>query len=218
MITLMFQLRQTTFKKNKYKKGFSLIEVLIALTLLALIFTFITGALQFTYRSWLLSNEINRTSPLVTVQDFLIRHISSAKPLRRRLGTDTNLQLAFKGEKNRIEFITEMPERVVSSGLYKLSVYSESEKKNAQLMVHIQPFHPLRSLSEIKGRTGQRILINNIDEVIFEYYGAQSRSTAPAWHFSWKRKDVLPDLVRINIIFPKNAPRHWTPIVVRIEH
>ncbi len=166
------------------KRGFTLLELLISLALLAIIFAFITGALSFTHKAWVISNDVSNKAPESVVQDFLRKHISAAIPMRRR-GTGHNVELVFRGEEKRLEFITEMQERGVKAGLYRLVLFQEEDK----LKLSIYPYHPVTGNGE---GVETRVLMGGVRSLKIAYIGENRKS-------KWGKSDRLPSLVNMEI-------------------
>lgn len=165
-------------------RGFTLLELLISLALLSIIFAFITGALSFTHKAWIISNQVSNKAPESVVQNFLRKHIAAAIPMRRR-GTGPNVELVFKGEEKRLEFITEMQERGVKAGLYRMVLFLDKE----ELKVSIYPYHPAQKGGEL---LETRALLGSVKSLEFSY--DKSRQT------NWDKKDKLPALIAVKIL------------------
>ncbi len=189
------------------EQGFSLIEVLIAISLLAVIFSFLTGALHFGHKAWDFSNNLTKSSPVGTARSFLINRISSIHPLRVSQ-QGRSAELVFRGESNQLEFIASMPERVIKAGFYKVQL----RFVNNDLKIYMQPYHPLQNYNN---QMQVRSLVSGVKKLSFSYFGMSDRNASPTWHAQWQRKDILPSLVRVDLELGEK--KRWWPVVVELK-
>ncbi len=182
--------------------GFTLPEVLVAIALTALLVSLLSGALNLSLKAWDASTEIDRAAQANMARDFLRRIVAAAEPVRIR-GRNGNLQLVFRGEKQRLEFVTAMPERHVKAGLYKLVLYLVSEdsaaapRKTSALMLDIAPFQP-RGMEQLSQAQVTK-LMNGVETFEIGYFGDSAGNGQPEWQSRWEQSDNLPSLIWVVI-------------------
>ena len=101
--------------------GFTLVELLVATTLLALLSVVLFGGLRFGARAWDAGGEsIERTSETEAAQEVLRRTLVEALAFR---GAGEEDQPAFSGQVDRIGFVAPMPRHAGSAGPGRYAVW-----------------------------------------------------------------------------------------------
>ena len=199
-------------------RGFTLLELTIALVLLALMAAVMFGSLSFAGRSWdggeakaAQVNEMRQT------QEFLRAQLASQFPLRARKAVEFPLQ--FAGERDEMRYAAALPSRVAEGGIYyfRLVVVREGDKSRlVQQRVIPEP----DAAREPEFRDAERsVLADGITELRISYFGRDpgaSDADAPTWRDRWEDKQRLPQLVRIEVK-PEKGPA-WPQLVVEPRH
>jgi len=194
--------------------GFTLVELLIALTLLALISAVIFGALDLSGRSWDRGEvRAEATAGMRLAQEFLRTNLEAQHPLRLRKVAE--FPLMFGGEADSLRYAAPIPERVLGGGVwyFRLSV-AKDEAKSPLILERVIPD---LGASTIPGfdKAERSVLAENIAELKIQYYGRDPDSNAavdPTWRDKWDDKQRLPMLIRIDVT-PKAAPP-WPTLIV----
>ena len=88
------------------QKGFTLLELLISMTLLGMILVLLFGGLRLGMRSWDAVEQQADTLNLVrSVENFLRTEMARVQPYRWK--TAPGQPLAFVGERNKVSFVTQ---------------------------------------------------------------------------------------------------------------
>jgi general secretion pathway protein J len=207
-----------TPRRIRSARGFTLLELTIALVLFALMAAMMFGSLSFAGRSWdggeakaTQVNEMRQTG------EFLRAQLGSQFPLRAR--KVAGFPLRFAGERNEIRYAAALPSRVAEGGIYffKLSVVREGDKS---LLVQERVIPDPLALDDPDFRDAARsVLAEGIAELKISYYGRDAGAAdadAPSWRDKWDDKQRLPLLVRIDVI-PQKGPA-WPQLVVEPRH
>jgi len=184
------------------RAGFTLVELLVALTLLGLIALLVTGALSFGARSWertaARSSAINET---VAVQNFLRQRIAAMEAGRLAAGTADGLSFrapwlgALAGGGTYDYALTIIPD----DDLFRLEMTWE----------------PRDSLAE--GLSDGRTLLTQIRSANFSYFGDRGETGESGWHETWTDGARLPELVALELVFADPA-RRWPRFTVALRH
>lgn len=89
----------------KFQNGFTLIEVLVALTLMALLITAIFGGFRAGVSSWRAAeNHVERVEDIRQLSSLLYRHLSHVIPV---VSKDSNFmpEIVFTGSRNRLRYV-----------------------------------------------------------------------------------------------------------------
>lgn len=190
--------------------GFTLLELLIGMTLVGFILALLFSGLNLGTRSWEAGEErIATSSRQAIVVDFLRRTLEQAYPLRWREGDEE--RLAFAGEAESLRFVGPVPmhggtlvNQVVILGL------ADGEAGRSLVMRWRLPdlrepgFEPAEAAEP-------KVLIKGIERLSFSYYGAESDAEEPAWHDRWTDRSVPPELIRMQLVMSSGEP--WPDIV-----
>jgi len=194
--------------------GFTLIELVVALALLALISGMLFGSLSMGARAWDGGEaKAADVSSMRQAQAFLREQIEAELPLRVKKGAE--LPLMFAGESNEIRYAAALPPRVQDGGAYffRLAVAKNGEK--SQLILERTIPDPAATQNPEFTDAEHSVLADGIAELKVSYYGRDANAAdvdAPSWRDRWDDKQRLPLLMRIEVTPVKGA--RWPPLVV----
>jgi len=179
------------------QKGFTLVELMVAITLVSLLMTMVYSAFSLAVRGWdgieVISSE---NEDMHVLQTFLLRKLSQARPLleNERGGGG----LVFSGQNQRLLFVATAPaHREVVDGLYVYQLSIEGGAQGQSLKLHYEPYPAASNLDVSNNRPVT--LLHPITDVRFSYYGRQSAKGVLQWHSQWQDKFRLPMLVRMSV-------------------
>lgn len=195
--------------------GFTLLELLIAITLLGLLIAALFGGLRLGAAAWERSEErLDESARLQVVQNFLRERLAQAYPLSAD-DEAGGFRLAFAGTGDALRFVTLMPE-YLGTGFaeFVLAVDDQSDPKN--LILRWRRFdYPAGSPGPDAEEPQVKVLMEQIAALEIAYYGALGRGDTAAWREQWLDAAAMPDLVRLRVIFPPDDRRSWPDLIVR---
>ena len=195
-------------------KGFTLIELIIALVLLALIASLMFGSLSMAARSWDGGEaKAAEVSSMRQAQAFLREQIESELPLRIRKAAE--LPLMFAGERDEMRYAAALPPRVLEGGaqFFRLAVMRDGEK--SQLVLERTIPDPAATQNPEFTAAEHTVLADGIAELRVSYFGRDPNAAdvdAPTWRDRWEDRQRLPLLIRIDVKPVKGMP--WPTLVV----
>jgi prepilin-type N-terminal cleavage/methylation domain-containing protein len=198
-------------KPKNTNLGFTLVELLISMTLLALILTILFGGLRMSSKVWDAAekNSVANTH-LVSLQNFLHKQFAQIIPYKVNQQRDKNI--VFIGEHNRIHMIARMASRHDPGGLYLISIAIEEGETGHELILrrvvsnpHFIDFKTLQNAEKL-------VLAENVDQLKFEYYGSGSKTGQARWMPAWTVQTRLPLLIRMHL--NSTNDRKWPVLVV----
>ena len=194
--------------------GFTLVELTIALVLMAGMASILYGSLSLAARSWDGGEaKVEQVSDMRTAQTYLRAQISAQYP--QRMWNMAELPLLFAGERDEMRYAAVLPERVAAGGVYffRLAVVRTGEKSQ---LVQERTVPDLTALQEPEFRDAERsVLADGIAELRIGYFGRDagaSDADAPTWRDRWEDRQRLPLLVRLDVKPVKGAA--WPTLVV----
>ena len=195
-------------------RGFTLLELAIALTLLALMASVLYGALGFAGRSWEGGEaKAEATAGMRLSHGFLRTQLEAQHPLRMRKIPE--FPLLFSGTATELRFAAPLPARVTGGGIWYYRVLVKSENDRSRLVLErVLPDVDAPSLPEFD-KTERSILAEDVKELRVEYLGHDTgavRTTAPTWRERWDDPNRLPLLIRVDVVPKVGAP--WPSLFV----
>lgn len=185
--------------RRRGEKGFTLVETLVSLTLLALIATVMFGGLRFGARAWETVEE--RTGDHIQIsaaRAFLEARLSSLSAPPSGDGAD------FEGSALAVRFSALWTNGPVPSGTYDFAL----SLSGGDLVLG------WRGQGANETLAGSRALLTGAEALSFSYHAAPGESEgATGWRRDWSRSGA-PKLVRLDLAFADPA-RIWAPLIIR---
>jgi general secretion pathway protein J len=180
------------------ERGFTLLELLIAVSLLALLMGLLTAGLRAgTHSMTRQSERLDRSSRNVLVETFLRNELADARPFSTA-GDSRSSTIAFTGREDGVTFVGPSPASVATGGLQMLSVdFAKDGPARGEVVADWQPYGAGNGAGASPRRS---LLLGHVQRAIFAYFGGEP-GEAPSWHSDWENKTVLPSLVRLSVEF-----------------
>ena len=195
-------------------RGFTLVELTIALVLMAAIAALLYGSLSLAARSWDGGEaKMQQVADLRTTQTYLRSQIAAEYP--QRMFKIQGFPLLFTGERDEMRYAAALPSRVAAGGVYyfRLAVVRDGDRS---LLVQQRMIPDVNALEVPEfGDAERSILAEGIAELRIAYFGRPADAAdavAPTWLDRWDDKQRLPMLVRIDVKPEKGAA--WPTLVV----
>jgi len=191
------------------EKGFTLLELLLSITILSLVLVTIYGTLNIGSRAWEKGErDIDKLQRMRVIMDFLSREIKSAYPYEVTPSeVDTHKKFyAFEGKKDSISFVSTVPLRGGKKGLSWLSFWVEEGTG----LVVVERDALRTDIFEERNHIDKdeiEVLDEHVTRVEFEYYKLRGKKEEGEgegeWEEHWdaEREGNLPHAVRIELTF-----------------
>jgi general secretion pathway protein J len=199
-----------TRSHGRKNTGFTLLEVMLALTLLALMMGMIYASLNIGLRAWDAGDKrVTAASNWRTVEHFMRRELGQVFPSRWR-GVPTPY-VAFEGTATTLRYVTTLNlDAALQNGAAAGLQWAELRLNGSVLTLNrqafdsqAQNFEGLLSGSTSTGVTSTTIapvkLMDNMTSLSIEYFGQDNDNTDPTWRSEWLDLQRLPSLVRFKI-------------------
>lgn len=195
------------------QSGFTLIEMLVALALLALAMAVLAGSVRLS-RSVLAAIDRNSAASARLPAQAYLRSALAATVPPSTTDTQTAPEPPLEGDATRLRFVTVHATRAQLQGAYVVEVGLSPSRSIAGQLDLVAEQRLLRPASDRAGspdRQARRaVLAANVAGVTFAYFGATG-DTPPAWRWfdAWSATARLPRLVRIELTFASGQGRPW---------
>ncbi|MBV8534570.1 MAG: prepilin-type N-terminal cleavage/methylation domain-containing protein [Alphaproteobacteria bacterium] len=180
--------------------GFTLLELLVSITIFALLMVVLIGALQLgTRQTGRLTGQVDRSQQVALVQNFLRTQLGTAQPLV--LPSDQAKTVQFDGQPHSVDFVALAPESLPAGGLQVLSLalVEDNAQGDGRLVLGWRPLRQAEDASPAASRP--TVLLEHVRAARFVYYGPPTPTDDPYWQTTWQNMTYLPLLVRLSVTF-----------------
>jgi general secretion pathway protein J len=205
------------------KLGFTLIEVLVALTILGFILLILFGAFRMGLSAWNRGESTKEEYQKVRVISQLIsRQIKSAVPYKIKTQKAEGDYLAFEGKAHSLRFVSAFPmkARQAEGFVYAVYEFKEGGKEEGRLVLYEQRVLNKDFFADDLREDSGISILEGISNVRFEFYREEDseQNKTEEWVEEWSAKEEkeLPKALRM-IITPKNgkASKEKFPITIQ---
>jgi prepilin-type N-terminal cleavage/methylation domain-containing protein len=189
--------------------GFTLIEMVIGIALLALLTTILIGGFRLeTQHVGRISSRLDRAAELQAAHTFLRTELASAQSVRPV--DASGREIMFEGASSGLEFVAVAPQSAPKDGLDVFTIMAA----DGALRVRWRRYDGLASVAGEHG--DEATLVEGVERATFRYFGIVPPATAPAWHDSWRGMPYLPSLVRLDLVLASGESAPGLTIAPRL--
>jgi general secretion pathway protein J len=173
--------------------GFTLIEVLIGATLLAILMALLTNAL-FTMTRTARTGEarLQDLDSSRLVMSFLRGQLQNALPMTERDGDEE--RALFEGREDRLRFVGRLP--IAEGGALQ---FLEIAAVRGGLVLRYRDAWADTPFAEPDSEWPSRLLLADVRRARWRYFGARDEDSTAGWTDVWRGRDRLPELIRVEL-------------------
>ncbi|HSF94344.1 MAG TPA: prepilin-type N-terminal cleavage/methylation domain-containing protein [Thermohalobaculum sp.] len=198
--------------------GFTLVELLVAMTLLAFLSLSLFGGLRFGARSWdaVVGSSAERDA-IASTQTFLRARLSEmTAPSPDRPDPEDEIG-RLGGSETSVEFTAPWLSALSLGGLYRFTLWHDDEE-DGRLMLRWQPDEAIEDSGEDLGDlVGERVLLDGVSDVALSYYGITDEDDQPDWRDRWENPERPPQMLRLELEFA-DAGVVWPAFIVALKN
>jgi prepilin-type N-terminal cleavage/methylation domain-containing protein len=200
------------------QRGFTLLELSLALALSGLVLVLLYSGLHLAQRSWDKGLQLaEQAQDRRVALEFFRKAVQQARPMMRR---DANkLVMEFSGEPQRLLLVAPLLQNLGLGGLYWLELVQKDQDWLARLALYV----PGESFDAQKPRS--EVLLSGVKSLRLCYWGpgeanassscgADADTAEPGWRAEWRDNERPPALVRL-WLEPKTGAS-WPPLTVAV--
>jgi general secretion pathway protein J len=199
-------------------RGFTLLEILVAVSLLALLIALAVGSLRTAVRA-ARSGEalVARTDRMRVAQEFLRRQLSHAMPLVFERMEDSGENRVFVADRESLRFVAPMPGYLSRGGPHVQWLTFERGIDGMKLVfdhAQLNGYDP----DDPKGDSKREpvVLLEGFSDGEFEYRALDEQGELDDWSSSWDDTQRLPLLVRLRLEYDRDARERWPDLEIPI--
>jgi general secretion pathway protein J len=198
------------------QRGFTLIEVLVSVTLLAVLLAAAMAGIRTVTRAAAAGSlAAERTNKLRVTQEFLRRELMQTLSTPFEQENTTGKTRVFKGEGDRLTFVAPMPGYLGKGGPYVQQVSIGRGRRGGQMEFRQALLNGYRDERAKKVEEGDPVvLLEGIRSATFEYRGLSDTGQVTDWDSTWDRYGAAPMMVRVKVEFEPTEHQIWPDLVV----
>ncbi len=205
-----------THKPPLKQSGFTLIEVLLAITLLGIIMALAYGGLRSVTRSTdRADNLIQQQTHLRATQQFIHRQLARSLPLNYLVDDDDQFYV-FEGERDRMQFVAPMPGYLGAGGpqVQELSLERGSGGGYELLFRHV----PLLAYEDGILRDREPfVLLRGLEDGEFQYKSLDREGRLSDWENEWEEPEEIPVAITMDIEFDEDSLVEWPELSISMR-
>lgn len=199
---------------SRRHSGFTLVEVLVAVGLLAFAMTLaiaaLRGATQATGHAEVAAQRAER---LRAVQGLLRTQLSGALPIAFASDPDSGETHVLVGHADEVVFVAGMPGYLARGGAYLQTFRLLPTADGRQLVFEFQQLSPDGPLPPERPA---HVLLDGIADARFEYRTLDSQGRPGPWLTQWTQTGTLPPMLRLRLHFT-DPRKSWPDFTVAVR-
>lgn len=169
-------------------RGFTLLELVVALALLAVLAALSFSGLSASARMWEgLESRTSRAHEMHQAAGFIRRQVEQARPL------------GFLGASDTLQFVAPVPAPLGAGGLHSFSIAVRDAAAGKEIVVSHER-HQRGQWERFGEEVPDAVVIaRGLRDADLAYLPPSRGATQAAWVSRWERPDALPQLIRLRL-------------------
>jgi general secretion pathway protein J len=190
-------------------RGFTLIEVLVALALMAMIATILIASLQIGGHTWQRVTRVTTQIEDIAQTQSILRQQLSTLYLYQSSASERSATPSLVSDGHRLEFSSLAP-LAQADGIWRYQI----------ALIGSSGTLVIRSRHDRNGSTvpapldwSQETLLKSVVNFTIQFW-LKPEDAPGRWVDQWVDSNALPRLIRVDIAFAPSDPRRWPPLYV----
>lgn len=196
--------------------GFTLLELLIALTLLTVIASLLVNAVGSARQALNVVDRRVTQAPVPAVQSVLRRMLVEARPNPGVPEKQIDPDRAFIGEPNKLTFVSSFVPQGQYGGLWRYEIAVDRSERAGESSGVVLTQQLVRRASSAAGRPLRTVVLKEVRALSVRYFGAEDKDSPLQWQDAWRHPYRLPRVVSVGVTFVRADGRQWPTLVVAL--
>lgn len=196
--------------------GFTLVEMLLAMTLMSMLLALAYGGLRASTRATEKGQQILEDSSRIRMtHQFVRKQINQLLPLAFDQNEDGSERTVFLGDTRGIRYVAPMPGYLGWGGPQVQELYFEEGEDGLELVLShtlLQGFEE-QYLYEAE----PIFLLGDIKDARFSFLGRDENGELTSWAQTWDQVDVLPAAVSLEVEFNEDVYIQWPLLTTSVR-
>lgn len=199
--------------------GFTLLEILIAISLVSLIMLVLFSSLRTAAKTWEAGEQqTEQVTDMRVVLDFLRRQLRQAQVVYR--SEEGEIRAVFEGDERSLRFVTPIMPHLDQGGLQLVEISSGARSdpvsgREAPMTIRMAAYRPDQTPENMLADAAERDLLSEVGQVEFRFFGATGADDEREWREEWRGAQLMPEMVSMTI---QSDERTWPPLYVALPH
>lgn len=202
--------------KRIRQTGFTLVEMLLAMTLMSMLLALAYGGLRASTRATEKGQQILEDSSRIRMaHQFVRKQINQMMPLAFYQDESSDQRTVFLGDSQGIRFVAPMPGYLGYGGPQVQELYFERGDEGLELVLShalLQGFE-----ESFLYQAEPIFLLGDIKSASFNYLGRDENGELDAWVQTWEQVDMLPAAVSVDIEFNEDVYIRWPLLTTSVK-
>lgn len=196
--------------------GFSLVEMLLAMTLLSMLLALAYGGLRASARATEKGQVILDDSNRIRMaHQFVRRQLTQLLPLAFEEGEMEDQRVVFQGDARRIRYVAPMPGYLGYGGPQVQELEIVQGEEGLELVLShalLQGFE-----EEYLYQREPVLLLDKIEQAEFQFLGRDENGEMTAWSAAWDNESELPAAVSLDVAFVEDVYIQWPLLTTSVR-
>lgn len=199
-----------------FSRGFTLVELLLAITLMSILLALAYGGLRASTRATEKGQVVlEESSRMRMAHQFVRKQLNQMLPLAYEQDDEKKERKLFEGDRYSIRFVGPMPGYLSFGGpqVQELSIVP-GEHGQALVLSHAL----LQGFEEAKlDERAPILLIDHIEDAWFSFLGVDEYGELAGWSPDWAEPETLPKAVSLEIVFEEDIVLEWPMLTASVR-
>ncbi len=185
--------------KRHAPDGFTLLELLLAISILSLITGSIMGGIHLGKRTWETTRASEALDEVETAARAVAALIARSYALTPDPAAPPNTTILFQGAPDAARFVALSEGGAQWGGLVLTEIGADAGGDGAELAVWTRVYRTHEGFSPPRQEMKKTVVLKNVASVQLGFFGAPEREQPPVWSANWTSKATMPEIVSIRI-------------------